>query len=715
MPPVSLRPPPPWLQAGLLLLATLAVTALLFGRAGWADWGRPHWLEGDPVEVYARVKIAAEQPGHALLGFSDIARLGAPVTADWSAYPVPDRLVFVLTGLLARVTGLIAAVHLAAAALAGLNAVSFYLCARWLRWRWEWAAALALVFAFSTHNVRWGITLSLSQTFALPPLVLLCARATRGGALPSRRSRLLLLATGLGLWLGLANPYLAFFAGAVGGGALLLAWLRRRPAARWRPLPVFLGCLAGVFLLGHADRISVLLAGDAGPALARGAEDLRTYALRPAGWIVPPADHRIPALAALGHDYQAARPGAGEFFYNYLGLAGLAGAGLLVGAAGRGLMRRRWPPADALLGIGWITAFGVAGGINTWLGAAGLDLFRAGSRIGVFALVWALLHLGGTLARGTRGWPRAASVLLALGLAAAAVWEQTPPLAGRAVPARHLERWEAAAALTARLERDLPAGAMVFQLPSVPFPEAGRTGGMPDYEHFLPFLTSSSLRFSYGQLRGSRVLRWADHVARRPADALVAALEQAGFAALWIDRQAGPEAAAALARRLRELGRAELAAPTPLLPVHVFRLQPAARSQAPDFDDPRLNEAWDDTAAVAGLFALAGWYPPERDHRNRWRWAGARARLGCWRDGPAARATLRCRVGGPGHGTVVLRHDGREVWRGHPGPVEIAVPLDLAAGFNVLDWTLEGRTFRPGDHDPRELGFMVENLSLSVP
>src|SRR6478736_7989650 len=232
-----------WLQGLAVILLTVLLVGALFQRTSWADWSRPQWLEGDPLEIYTRVKIAGEAPGHTLLYSSHVARLGAPTDADWSAYPAPDRLVVVLTGLLGRAVGLVAAVNLVAALILGLNAASFYLCARWLRCRAEWALAGALLFALANYNVRWGITLSLSQTFVLPPLVLLCARAARRGPVRDANRGWVVLGALLGVWLGLANPYLAYFAGVVAGGALVLALSRRSLPLRRQPLLVFLGCL----------------------------------------------------------------------------------------------------------------------------------------------------------------------------------------------------------------------------------------------------------------------------------------------------------------------------------------------------------------------------------------------------------------------------------------------------------------------------------------
>lgn len=693
------------------------VAGLLFGRTSWSDWSHPHWIEGDPLEVYARVKIAAEQPGPSLLHFSAGDRLGATTGADWSAYPVPDRLVFVLTGLLSRITGLIAAVNLAAALFAGLTAASFYLCARWLRCRWEWAVALGLVFALCNYNVRWGITLSLSQTFTLPPLILLCAWAGRHGEPAGRRIRPWgILATGLGVWLGIGNPYLAYFAGVVGGGALLLVLLRQNPWPRRIPLLIFLGCLVGSFIASNFGYIGQRLQGSTTETLLRNPGDFQVYALRPVEWLVPPADHRLPVMAKIGLAYFKQRHGVGEFFYNYLGLLGIAGlAGLLVVGLRR-LFRRQWHRLDPHFGLAWIIAFGVVGGINSWLGAVGLELFRASTRIGIYAQVWVLLFLCGWLSR--RRLPRIVSALLAGMLALAACWEGTPYLGDPSIGERNLARWRLYESTATSLERALPPGSAVFQLPVVPFPEAGRTGDMPDYEHVLPYLTSTTLRFSYGHLRGAPALRWAGQVSRRPAAEMVAALEQAGFSVLWLDQRAYADRGQSLLNAIRALGRSELAPPDPAGPVRLFRLNAAEHPQVPDYADPRLADRWQEGPDVAGrplLLALHGWYAPEQLETRLWRWAAREASLGIWSDGIVTRARLQFHLGGPAGTIVELRVAGDEVHRLQTGPEPQEIALTLASGLTTLEWRLQGRTFKPGGSDPRELGFMVENLSVSVP
>lgn len=698
----------------MAVAAWLAATAL-FGRWSWQDWSEPHWLDGDPLEVYARVAVAGSDTADGRSPLDHPPRLGAPFGADWTGYVTPDRLVFRLTGLLAREVGVMAAAQLAAVALLVLNALAFHVCARRLGIRAEWAAALALAFAFAGSNVRWGVTLSLAQTFTLPPLVLLCAGAARRA--PARGiAGWSALGSALGVWLGLGNPYLAYFAGVVAGGGLALALVRRAPVRRVAPLALFLAVLTGAFL---AANLRYLDSPEAAVA-SRGPSDFARYALRPGEWFVPPDDHRIPTLARWGAAYRDATAGVGEPFYNYLGLVGAAGLIVLVASRLRsGFLRPRFDP---LLGLGWIIVFGVAGGLNTLVAAAGVDFFRAGTRIGIFAAVWSLLHLSGALSRATRAWPRAVSIALAAGLAGFACWEQTPRLEDRSGAEANAVRWEAYRSFTAELERTLRADARIFMLPATRFPEAGKTLELSDYKLFLPFLASRDLAFSYGHLATSREHRWVRWVRTLPPAELVATLQQAGFEALWIDRRGVPQNARPFVAALRELGLEQIPGHEELPFVVVFRLQPATPAVRPDLDDPRLAESWDERARRQGdieLLATTGWWPMERAAGRHWRWSAGKAELDLWNGGPPVRVRLDFGTMGWDGTGLALRVGGEERWRGRlrNGPARRhGVELDLPPGLTRLEWELDGRPVQMKDErDRRLLGFALENVKVGPP
>jgi hypothetical protein len=710
-------------QVALLLLGFFVLGLLIILHERWTltDWRQPQDIFGDPLEIFSRVKLAAEQPLQPFAGFSDLQRLGAPFHADWSSYPAPDSLVFFLTGQLSRVTGVFAAVKLVAAIFSLLNAFSFYLCARHLRWRPEWAIAGAVLFAFSNYNVRWGVTLSFNQTFTLPPLILLCSHAAKlGPVLPAHGRRWLWLGGLLGTWLGLGNPYLGFFAGLLASSTLALALVRRTTWLRLQPLVCFLLALIGVFLLANLKyALNYFETGNEGPLIRNYAGSL-IYALKPIDWLIPPQEHSIAWAARLGLSYANQTKVLGDFFPGYLGVVGIIGlVGLLIHTLRRLAARPARPVPDAALGLVLVVGFAAAGSINSLLALGGLDIFRASQRISILVNIWVLLFLLGRLQLQLRTSARWVTMAVAAAIAAFGWWEQTPRLRHNKYRDAITPKWEAVQKLTQQLEQELGAGAMIFQLPVRQFPEAGPIQRMADYEHFQPFLAQSSLRFSYGPLGRSRELGWQQFVTRMPAEDLITHLEASGFSAIWINTRAYADEGEKMARDLIARHRAELVHTTGA-PVRVIRLQPAKSPGRPDLDDLRIHRAWaepspnpDDPA----LLAINGWYPLEQDGQRRWRWAAKRGEVGIWWPGqhPKVKARLIFKVTVLRDNVVELRQNGKSLLhlsltRGEVKSVEI--PVTLSGGSNRLVWLLRGEPSYPPGGDSRELGFMIENLQL---
>ncbi|MBK8475549.1 MAG: hypothetical protein IPL39_04360 [Opitutaceae bacterium] len=490
---------PRWLPALLVFTAAALLWVGYTGRWTRETWTTAEDYAGDPGEIYARVRLAMDDPLQPLLGYSHSARLAAPFGADWGPYPISDAPTFALAGLLGRLVGPVAAVNLLGCALIAAAALSFFVCVRRLRWRPEWAACAALLFAFSNYHLRWLVTLSFVQTWTLPPLLLLCALAARPAPTLHSHRRLLPLAAALGLWLGLGNPYFVFFAGCLIAGAVALHRLRRAPWARLAPLALLTATMGLALVLGHWAFIAAKLGGKTGTdQFDRGYTGAELYALKPLDLVVPPEDHRSHLLRDLGRIYASDTALKGEPFYNYLGLLGVAGLALLAFTALRRIARptahHRVP--EAALGALWAGLLATVGGGTAALALAGVDWFRASNRIGVFFSLWALFTLFGVLHRATLPRPRWLALALAALLGAAGWFEQTPWFDHSAARRRSGAAIAADRATVAALEQAAGPRAMVFQLPFVPFPEAGRTGQLADYQHFRPFLASEHLRLS---------------------------------------------------------------------------------------------------------------------------------------------------------------------------------------------------------------------------
>ena len=115
------------------------------------------------------------------------------------------------------------------------------------------------------------------------------------------------------------------------------------------------------------------------------------------------------------------------------------------------------------------------------------------------------------------------------------IWEQT---SGHLAPQYTTikERYAQDAAFIRHVETNFPDGASIFQLPYMPFPEQGSLCRMGDYDPLRGYLHSTSLRWSYGAVKGRAGDAWLKQVASMPAEKLVQTITVAGFDGIYLDR-----------------------------------------------------------------------------------------------------------------------------------------------------------------------------------
>ncbi len=707
--------------AGALALAAALIWITATGRWNRAGWAAPGPVTGDVLEVAARIQAAQENWTTPWNLYGHIERLGAPVAADWTDYPIADRPEFWVAGLLAPLAGPLATINGMMLLGYAVGALSFFLCARFLRWSRPWAFGGALVFAFANFNFRWSPSLSLGLSFTLPPACLLFQWIARAAPPAGTLSRWRWLAVGLGFAFGMGNPYFAFLAAQLAIFSALLQLGRGAHRARLHVAGWFgAGLVAGALLTVGPGIVSHLLNGRGSAAIVRNYHGVELYALKPVELFMPPYNHRFPPFAHFGARYSELTMLQGEPWAPYLGvIGGLSFVALVATAAVRAVQaqrRRRIP--DAALASGWVMLFSCVGGINGILGLAGLEIFRATNRYSIFLLTWALFFGLGYVQRRLRplkflGW------IPALLLAGFAVADQLPG----ALP---LSAYQTAAAAVVsdqitvdRLTAASAEDAAVFLLPAVPFPEVPSRLNFTDYQHFRLYLAQSSLRFSYGGMRGSLVEKWGEMTAQEPPDRMVADLEAAGFSLLLIDRRAYADRAEALLQAVAALPRKLV--PLPESPdLAAFRLQPAAHPVVPQPDDPRFltpwHEAWAPAARGPALYAGRGWFSAERDGNRLWRWSGQQAVLAIWQEaGEPDTAKMSAFISSLSTGHLVIRLNGKVLWQGQTTTVPIpisGIELRLSPGANRIEFDFAGELLTaPGDR--RRLGLMVRDLSVT--
>ena len=576
----------------ILLAVLLCLTAVAwcaaYGKWTAADWALPAaYLEldkGDVVHALAMMKAGTE--GEFLpLAWKQPSRVGAPGPANWNDWPLVEELQVMLLAVLGKLFGLFVGLNLGMLIAQLLAAATFYLTARWIGCLpvWSFVGGLAyglapFIFAQSPFHTTtvfvWHV-----------PLFLLVWRQVATGSGLAWGSRELWLAMALAFVTGLQSPYFTNIfcqLTLLGGG--VLAWQRRS----WQPLKPALAIVAAAaaaFALMNVDTWTYRLAHGPNPgAVVREYKWLEIYGLKLVDLVIPPVTHRAEPFAAFAAAHRAAAPLLDEG--SYLGLAGIAALGVLVTAAAAALLRGRADevPLEAWAVL-WIVLTFTTGGLNAILGAFGFTLFRTGCRYSIVILALALLYAARRLSDSQRnaeartaaaGRPadtRAiATLTVAIGLVAVILFDQVPrgptpeqtaTIAGQVAADRDFAR---------RMEAALPAGAMVFQLPVMDFPESPLPG-IPAYDHFRPYLYSDGLRFSFGSMKGREGERWqqelqqlfvtgarVDQEQQRivfdPASVrkAVEELERRGFAAVYVNRNAFPDRGRGLEEAFVELG-----------------------------------------------------------------------------------------------------------------------------------------------------------------
>ena len=577
------------LGAALLTALVASLWCLTTGRTSLEAWRVPIDYSADAL--YTLATLRAAQDGHLTPAAQvTVPELGAPHGASWDGFLRQHKLQYVLAGLLARSSGLFPAANLLVLLAAVLSALSFQAMSRYFGARSEWAFAGACAFALSPfffHRSLSHLTLSFYWPIPLAILVVTWAFGRRGIVPGSRRfwaAALIVLAAGL------HNIYYSALLAQFLGLACVAQWLvRRSPRAALGTLAL----IALLFAAVLADNANLLFQrASEGPttSLLRPYGNLERYALKPIELLLPIREGAIVPWRAAGASYLRQALVRGEMGPVYLGLAGVVALLALALAAARAALRRPARPVPAAAwAVVWILAYSVVGGLNGLVGLSGFVWLRATSRHSIWILALVLLWAVVAMSRTALARRHGASVLAATVAGALTLADQLPPRT-RAGAIREVSgRVASDGAFAGSLEKALPAGAMLFQLPVVDFPEGQRILAAADYEHLRPYLHAKRLRFSYGSDKGRARDAWQRRVESLEPAPMADALERMGFAGVVVNRKAYPDGAQALREALAASGRLE-AWESPDRDFLFVRLAPGPSPEPPDLVVPPAGE-----------------------------------------------------------------------------------------------------------------------------
>jgi phosphoglycerol transferase len=553
--------------------AAVAVSVLVMS---WAlqlrhlHWRVPLCYQGDGLLCQMWIKGVLEHGW-----YLENADLGAPLGQQMYDFPLADTLHFVILKLLgAAVRDVGATFNLYYLLSFPLTTLTSLFVLRRLRVAYPVALVAAVLYAFLPfHFTR--LAHYFLALYYLVPLVVLVVLQVYLGHLSFRRGdadgRWSLPARWLGavttcVLIGMGGVYYAFFACffLLVAGLAALCSFRRRTAPAAAVMLALVVCLSvGVTLA--PPLLSKLHNGPNPDAVLRGPWESEVYGLKVTQLLLPVDGHRLADLARFTRRYNATAPLVNENRTSALGMVG--GTGLLLLLAWLLFRRRVVGGPDYLDGLAACTAaallLATVGGFGSLFTYLTTPYIRGYNRMTVYLGFFALCGVAGLLQHagqrlGTTPLRRTAlgvilAALLALGLLDQVSPAFVPPYAWWQRDYREDEDF------ARRIEAAVPAGALIYQLPYLPFPEVGTRGALVDYDLFRPYLHAHGLRWTYGAMKGRPADDWQYDLEARPLPERLELLALADCGGVYVDRAGYADHGAAVEADLgRVLGVAAL-------------------------------------------------------------------------------------------------------------------------------------------------------------
>ncbi|MFA1720295.1 sugar translocase [Xanthomonas campestris pv. raphani] len=666
-------------------------------------------------------------------------RSGFPFGASFLDYPGADAGSFLFLKLAGILTSSNAAAHnLFFLAGFAANFLAAYWVMRWLRVGRSLSFATAILFTLAPFHFLRLRHIFYTCYFSIPIYFMIAVRIARSDAsldfLRARPARKIAL-TVLYLVLSCFGVYYTVFGLILIGTSCLIALYQRNwtSIARIAAPAIFflaLGTLANI----APNVINERLNGRNPEVAARTPAESELYGVKFMQLILPQPEHRSAKLSNVTAQYMASTPLVNENRTASLGLIGSLGLAILALVMFARLAERHAEERIALLAIlsGVLLAFMTIGGLGSLFAHVVSPSIRGWNRASIFltfstlaAVAIAVQTLSDKLGRrhGVTIASVAAVVMLIFG-----VWDQTPAVCGEC-QAGARGAYERDKRFIGSIEASLPAGAAIYQLPYMPFPEVPPKNGLNAYDHVVGFVHSRQLKWSYGGMKGREGDLFYRNLETRPASAQLDALRRYGFDAVYIDKRGYVDQGAGVVAEWEQA----LGTPTTMVredgAVIVFRLpggtKPSSAEAAREglIGEPAANT----TIALPSLrnFLAEGWSTDEA-------W-------GVWSVGMTS--SLRYRVGAAttGRTTLILRGNpflagsqrtlrirakvngvqalDTRVTAGQPSPLELRIPVSTRKPGEVIRVVLSYEVpVSPAQigvsSDQRPLAFGLTNFEL---
>ena len=527
-----------------------------------ADFRIPFTYFGDALLNSVATKGALEE-GWWLHNSS----LGAPAGLDYAAYPAIDNAHFLLIkaiSIFARDYALsLNLFYLLTFPLTTLTSLYFF---KHYKFSYGVAVVASLLFTFLPYHFFRSYHLFLASYYPLPLMILVILWICAGTPFivePSGnkrwpklrlRSHNAILSVAVCIFVGACGLYYPFFSCFFLLIAGIRASLQRKAVYPLLTAVILVALMSAVVYVNNLPLVVYRQTHGSASLGSRSVADAEVMGLKVTQLLLPIGGHRITTLGALKYRYNLG-PLVNENDTASLGLIGSIGFLILIFRLF--FKRPDFPVLDQLSVLnGSALLLGTIGGFGVLFALLVSTQIRAYNRISVFIAFFSLVAVAVVLdtfykslrSRKVRfGYLLILSVLIAVG-----VFDQTTTTFFF-VPEYEKTKTEylADSDFVKSIEAALPAHAMIFQLPYVPFPESPPVNKMTqDHEHFKGYLHAKSLRWSYGVVNGEKDDLWQRTIVIRPVAEFVDEISSAGFLGIYINRNGYADGGASLEAQL---------------------------------------------------------------------------------------------------------------------------------------------------------------------
>lgn len=348
--------------------------------------------------------------------------------------------------------------------------------------------------------------------------------------------------------------YAAFFL-LILGTATLCGWIRSRSTKNI----VMGGVLCATIVLGVGANIipfklDQIKNGNPSHIVHRLPLEAELYGLRLTQMVIPHPDHKLKFQRKIAAKYNKKAININEnqtASLNALGVCGLVAVGcvLLMLLAGRSVSTlASYSSAVVLSLFMWATVGGLGSCFSYYINPS----LRGWNRVSVVLVFFCLLlffYLLTQLLQKIKGGRRNILQLALMFFLILFVWFDQIPKHTSNVKDNAAE-YLSDKIFVNEIERLLPTGSSVYQLPYLSFPENGPIHGMQDYAQAVGAIHSKDLKWSYGVMKWRPGADFYSDLEKRPIEEQIQILLQLGFHGIWINRLGYPDRANELESKL---------------------------------------------------------------------------------------------------------------------------------------------------------------------